>query len=121
MALQKRYNSFTLSRTPFWLFFLAGASAMTLAPLFNSHGITIAGILLAASAMAATAAARLRDMGCSAWFTPFVAIPLVALYAGLTASDEGQRHPAHVELRVLTTSFLSTLLPLSWMASLVIS
>ena len=120
MTTRKRYQRFTLRRTPFCLFFLAGLSAATLAPLFNDPLVTIGGIVLAIMVMAATAAARLRDMGCSAWYTPLAAIPLVAFYAGITAGDDQRSQTASVELHVLTTTFFSTVISLSWLASFVV-
>ena len=120
MTTRKRFQRFTLTRTPFWLFFLAGLSAATLAPLFNDPTITYGGIVLAIMVMAGTAAARLRDMGCSAWFTPLAAIPLVAFYAGITAGDDYRSQSASVELHMLTTTFFSAMISLSWLTSFVV-
>ncbi len=120
MATQKRFQQFTLRRTSFWLFFLAGLSTATLAPLFNDPLVTFGGIVLAIIVMATAAAARLRDMGCSAWFTPLAAIPLVAFYAGLTAGDDQRPQSASVELHMLTTTFFSAVISLSWLASFVV-
>jgi uncharacterized membrane protein YhaH (DUF805 family) len=120
VAEQKRFKKFTLCRTSFWLFFLAGLSAATLAPLFNDPVITIAGIVTAVLVMAMSAAARLRDMGCSAWYTPLAMIPLVAVYTGITAGDHYQQNPTFIEYRVLATSFVSVAVSLSWFASLVV-
>ncbi len=120
MASNKRFTKFTMCRKSFWMFFLAGLSAMTLVPLFNSPSITIVGIALVGAFMATCAAARLRDMGCSAWYTPLVAIPLVAIYAGVTAGDHYQQNASFIEYRVLTASFVSMLASLTWLASFVV-
>ena len=117
MATEKRFARFTLSRTQFWLFFLAGLSLLTLVPLFNDQAITAAGSVLAGLVMAASAAARLRDLGCSAWYTPLVAIPLVAVYAGMLASDQVQSRAEQVQTRMVTASFLSVALSLSWLVA----
>jgi uncharacterized membrane protein YhaH (DUF805 family) len=102
------------------MFFLAGLSAMTLAPLFNSPTITVVGLMLAGAFVLLCAVARLRDMGCSGWYAPLVAIPLVAFYAGVTAGDHYQQRTTYIEYRVLATSFISMLLSLSWLASAVV-
>jgi uncharacterized membrane protein YhaH (DUF805 family) len=102
------------------MFFLAGLSAATLAPLFNDPLVTYGGIVLAIVVMAGTAAARLRDMGCSAWFTPLAVIPLVAFYAGITAGDHQYNQSTSVELHMLTTTFFSAVISLSWLASFVV-
>jgi uncharacterized membrane protein YhaH (DUF805 family) len=117
LANQKRFQRFTLCRRQFWLFFLAGLSLTTLAPLFNDSVITVAGITLAVVVMALTAAARLRDMGCSAWYTPLVVVPLVALYTGIIAGEEKQQRAVDVKSRLVSTSVFSVALSLSWLVA----
>jgi len=121
VSANKRFTNFTMCRTSFWMFFLAGLSAMTLAPLFNSTTVTVVGVLAAGSFMLFCAAARLRDMGCSAWYAPLVAIPLVAIYAGVTAGDHYEQRKSYIEYRVLATSFVSMVMSLTWLASSVVS
>lgn len=117
MATQKRFTSFTLCRTQFWLFFLAGLSMMTLVPLFNNTAITVGGLLAAVLVMGVTAAARLRDLGCSAWYTPLIAIPLVAVYAGTMAADAPASRADQVQTRMVTASVFSVALSLSWLVA----
>lgn len=121
MSENKRFRAFTMCRKSFWLYFLAGLSAMTLMPLFNSTAVTVVGIVLAGAFMLLCAAARLRDMGCSGWYAPFVAIPLVALYAGVTAGDHYEQRTTYIEYRVLATSFVSVVMSLTWIASSIVS
>lgn len=117
MQSRKRFNRFILRRTPFWLFFLAGVSALTLLPLFDDPLVAAVGATLAIIVMTASAAARLRDMGCSAWYTPLVAIPLVALYAGVSAGDHQHARSTHVHSRLLGASVFSAALSLSWLVA----
>lgn len=120
MAATKRYGWFTLRRSPFWLFFLAGISILTLAPLFVDPLTVTATNCLAAAIIITTLAARFRDIGCSAWLTPLAAIPMIALFAGVTASDDQKEHPGAIEYRLLGTSLMSFLLITSWAAYMVV-
>jgi len=120
MAAPKRFGWFTLRRTPFWLFFLAGISTLTLAPLFIEPLSVAAVNCLAALIIFSTLAARLRDIGCSAWYTPLATIPLIAVFAGITASDDQDGHPGAIESRLLGTSLMSFVLVTSWAAYLVV-
>lgn len=118
MATGKRYRTFTLRRTPFWLFFLAGISATTLTPLITEPELALAGTWLAVGVIVATVAARFRDIGCSAWFTPLALLPLIAILAGITASDDQDGHPGQIEYRVIGTTLASLTLLISWISYL---
>lgn len=117
---EKRFSSFTLRRTPFWFFCLAGVSVTTLTPLFVSADIATALNCLAIAAVITMVAARFRDIGCSAWFTPLAVIPLIAIFAGVTASDDQAGHPGNIEYRVIGTTLASFTLFASWVAYLVV-
>jgi len=120
MATDKRYTSFTMRRTPFWLFFLAGISALTLAPLFPDP-LTVSAINCGAVALiAGSLVARFRDIGCSAWYALLAVIPLITVFAGTTQSDDQEGHPGAIENRVLGTSLASFTLMVSWVAYLVV-
>lgn len=120
MAATKRFSRFTLRRTPFWLFFLAGISALTLAPLFIEPLSVSVVAGLAIVTILASLTARFRDIGCSAWYVPLAAIPLIAFYAGITASDDQLGHPGAIENSLLGTSLASFTMLASWAAYLVV-
>ena len=85
MKNTKRYDVFTLGRLPFWLFVSAGVAGMTLVPLFQND-TTIAAVFLASlTVIFASIAARLRDIGFSAWWAPLGIFPTVALWIGIKA------------------------------------
>lgn len=86
MKNTKRYDVFTLGRLPFWLFVSAGVAGISLVPLFQSDA-TIAAVFLASLAVIfASIAARLRDIGVSAWWTPLGIFPTAAIWIGIQGS-----------------------------------
>lgn len=98
MIRQKRFKTFTLGRLPFSVFIVAGVSAMTLSPLFQSP--LSAGIVLAMSmaVILTSLAARFRDVGISAWLSPLGLFPAVALLVGFAPGDGvggPKRHAGH--------------------------
>ena len=89
MSMQKGFQTFTLRRLPFWVFFTAGVSGITLLPLFENEMSTGIVLVMSSAVILASLAARFRDVGLSAWLAPLGIIPVVALFVGFTPGLAG--------------------------------
>jgi hypothetical protein len=82
MTGQKRFQTFTLRRLPFWVFIAAGVSGITLAPLFENWAATAIVVVMSSAVILTSLAARFRDVGLSAWLAPLGLIPAVTFLVG---------------------------------------
>lgn len=82
MTGQKRFQTFTLGRLPFWVFIAAGISGITLSPLFQNWMATGIVVVMSSAVILTSLAGRFRDVGLSAWLAPLGLIPAVTFLVG---------------------------------------
>ncbi|MCI0517721.1 MAG: DUF805 domain-containing protein [Woeseiaceae bacterium] len=119
MIRQKRFQSFTLRRLPFWVFLAAGVSGLTLSPLFQNWMATGIVVAMSSAVILTSLAARFRDVGLSAWLAPLAVIPAVALIVGFTRGDGVEGPKASDGHQFVHTVMFTLMSSGTWIALLV--
>jgi uncharacterized membrane protein YjjP (DUF1212 family) len=119
MIGQKRFQTFTLRRLPFWVFVAAGVSGITLSPLFQNWMATAIVVVMSTAVILTSLAARFRDVGLSAWLAPLGLIPAVTIIVGFTRGDGVERPKAGDGHQFVYTVMFSLLSSGTWIALLV--
>ena len=119
MIRQKRFQTFTLRRLPFWVFIAAGVSGITLSPLFQNWMATGVVVVMSSAVILTSLAARFRDVGLSAWLAPLGLIPAVMLIVGFTRGDGAEGPTARDGHQFVYTVMFSLMSSGTWIAVLV--
>lgn len=119
MIGQKRFQTFTLGRLPFWVFVTAGVSGITLSPLFQNWLATGIVVAMSSAVILTSLAARFRDTGLSAWWAPLGLFPAVTLIVGFSRGDGVEETKARNGHQFVYTVMFSLMSSGTWIALLV--
>lgn len=119
MIGQNRIQTFTLGRLPFWVFMAAGASGITLAPLFQSWAAAGAVLAMSFAVIFTSLAARFRDVGLSAWLAPLGLFPAVTLFVGLKPRKDVNVRNTGDGQQFINTVMFTLMISGTWIALLV--
>lgn len=120
MIGQKRFQNFTLGRAPFFVFFAAGISGITLSPLFQGRMASVAVLAISFAIMLTSLVARFRDVGLSAWLAPFGLFPGIALLVGFAPGDGGggpEADAGHSYLHSLLFTLMCSGISVAWLVN----